>query len=151
MNSPNSNKPRYQISAETDKFDFSDQICLIRIFKRKSEHRHGILHIRIILGNKFQLKLKILIWTKFAQYSFSGQKQKKWKHHLWMLHIWISLGTKFQLKLTVLVFWTKFVQKGWVKNRKSKHHYWILQIRIILVGKFRLKPTILDFWIKFSQ
>ena len=37
------------------------------IKNRKSEHRHGILHIWIILGTKFQLKLTILsFWTKFT-------------------------------------------------------------------------------------
>ena len=37
------------------------------IKNRKSEHCHGILHIWIILGTKFQLKLTILsFWTKFT-------------------------------------------------------------------------------------
>ena len=35
---------------------------------RKSEHHHGILHIWISLGTKFQLKLIILsFWIKFTQ------------------------------------------------------------------------------------
>ena len=35
---------------------------------RKSKHHHGILHIWISLGTKFQLKLIILsFWTKFTQ------------------------------------------------------------------------------------
>ena len=35
---------------------------------RKSEYHHGILHIWICLGTKFQLKLIILsFWTKFTQ------------------------------------------------------------------------------------
>ena len=35
---------------------------------RKSEYHHGILHIWISLGTKFQLKLIILsFWTKFTQ------------------------------------------------------------------------------------
>ena len=35
---------------------------------KKSEHHHGILHIRISLGTKFQLKLIISsFWTKFTQ------------------------------------------------------------------------------------
>ena len=38
------------------------------------------MHIQISLGNKFQLKLTILIfWTKSAQKDISSQKQKKWK------------------------------------------------------------------------
>ena len=53
-------------------FDFLDQTCpkmyfLLKI-ERKSEHHHGILHIWISLGGKFQLKLIILsFWTKFTQ------------------------------------------------------------------------------------
>ena len=35
---------------------------------RKSEHHHGILHISISLGTKFQLKQIILsFWAKFTQ------------------------------------------------------------------------------------
>ena len=36
------------------------------------------MHIHISLGNKFQLKLTILIfWTKSAQKGISGRKQEK--------------------------------------------------------------------------
>ena len=45
---------------------------------RKSEHRYWILHIRISLGTKFQLKRTILIlWTKFAQ---KGLSLASWAH-----------------------------------------------------------------------
>ena len=41
---------------------------LFPVEKRKNEHHHGILHIWISLGTKFQLKLIILsFWTKFTQ------------------------------------------------------------------------------------
>ena len=52
-------------------FWFFGQDLLKKIFpikNRKSEHRHGILHIWISLGTKFQLKLIILSFqTKFTQ------------------------------------------------------------------------------------
>ena len=56
---------RYQISAEIDNFNFLGQICpknVFSVWNRKSEHHHWILHIRISLGTKFQLKLTILIF-----------------------------------------------------------------------------------------
>ena len=35
---------------------------------KKNEHHHGILHILISLGTKFQLKLIVLsFWTKFTE------------------------------------------------------------------------------------
>ena len=56
---------------QNDNFDFLDQIYPIKVFpakKRKSEHRHDILHIWISLSTKSQLKLKILsFWTEFIQ------------------------------------------------------------------------------------
>ena len=40
----------------------------VSCLKQKSENHHWILHIPINRGNKFQLKLTILIsWTKFGQ------------------------------------------------------------------------------------
>ena len=44
----------------------------------KSEHHHCILHIRISLGTKFQVKLTILIfWTKFEQKEYIQSKTEK--------------------------------------------------------------------------
>ena len=38
---------------------------------RKSEHHHGIMHIRITFETKFQIKLRILIFcNKFAHKGF---------------------------------------------------------------------------------
>ena len=58
-----------------------DQICPKRVFpikNRKSGHHHWILHVRISVGTKFQLKLTILIfWTKFCFQNFHS-KTKKW-------------------------------------------------------------------------
>ena len=41
---------------------------------RKSEHHDSILHIQIGLGTKIQLKLTILIFSKFFEKGISGQK-----------------------------------------------------------------------------
>ena len=48
---------------------------------RKSEHHHGILHIWISLGTKFQLKLIILsFWTKFTQKRYFKSKTEQAIH-----------------------------------------------------------------------
>ena len=73
----------YQISASTDNFDFLDQICQKRVFpikNKKTEHHHWILHVRISVGTKFQLKVTILMfWTELSQKGyFHSKKKKKW-------------------------------------------------------------------------
>ena len=96
---------RYQTSTWTDNFEFLDQICPKRIFlvkNTKGQHRHWIVHTRISLGTKFQLKLIILnFWTQKTVFLVENEK---FEHHRSILHIQISKGTKFQLKLTILVF-----------------------------------------------
>ena len=81
MNCAYSNSCWYQISVYADKFDFLDHICpkrLLPIKSRKCEHHQWILHIRISLGTKFQLKLIIMtFWTKFAQKGYF-RKRKNW-------------------------------------------------------------------------
>ena len=57
-------------------------LCLPkRVFpveNRKSEHHHWIVHIRISVGTKFQLKLiSLILWTKFAQKGFFRSKTEK--------------------------------------------------------------------------
>ena len=48
------------------------------VLNRKSEQRNWILHIRISIGAKFQLKLTILIFlTKFAQQDYFQSKTNK--------------------------------------------------------------------------
>ena len=74
------NQCRSKMSTQTDNFDVLDQISPRRVFlvgNRKSQHHHWILHIRIVLGTKFQLRLTILnFWTKFAKKDVSGLKRK---------------------------------------------------------------------------
>ena len=71
---------RFQSSASTNNFDFLDQIYPKKVFmfeNRKSEHHHWILHIRIVLGTKFQLRLTIFIfWANLPKKGVSGLKLK---------------------------------------------------------------------------
>ena len=67
----------------TDNFVVLDQICLkwgIPVGNKISEYHHWILHIRINVGSRFQLKITILIfWTKFAQkgyFHFQSKTEK---------------------------------------------------------------------------
>ena len=51
---------------------------VIPIKSRKIEHRHWILHIRIIPGTKFQNKTIVLIfWTRFTQKWYLRSKSEK--------------------------------------------------------------------------
>ena len=61
---------------------FHLKLTILKVFpveNRKGEYHHGILHIWINLGTKFQLKLIILsFWTKFTQKKgISSSKQNK--------------------------------------------------------------------------
>ena len=78
---------------------------------RKSE-QHWILHIQIILGTQFQLKLTILIfWTKFARKGYFSSKTEKL--NIESCNVRFKRATKSQLKVTILIFWTKFAQEGY--------------------------------------
>ena len=89
------------------------------IWNRKNEQCHWILHIRIILGTKFQFKLTILIFlTKFFQKGRFQSKTEKKERHRWVLHIRISLGTKFELKLIILIFWN-------FRSKTEKTHLYV--------------------------
>ena len=78
---------------------------------RKSE-QHWILHIQIILGTQFQLKLTILIfWTKFARKGYFRPKTEKL--NIESCNVRFKRATKSQLKVTILIFWTKFAQEGY--------------------------------------
>ena len=59
--------------------DFFEETCK-KVEKKKREHHHRILHIRNILGTKFQLKLTILsIWTRLTRKGYFKSKKKKIK------------------------------------------------------------------------
>ena len=90
-------------------------------WKRKSEHHHWILYVRISPGAKFQLKLTILIiWTKFTQKGYFRLKLEKMNITIELCIFEPSLGTKFQLKLAILIFWTKFTQKCYFRSKLEK-------------------------------
>ena len=101
-----------------------DKICLKGVFSvwnRKREDHHWILHTRLSLDTKFQLKQTVLIfWTKFSQKGYFLSKTEKIEYHHWVLHIRISLGTKFQLKQIVVNIGTKFSQKGYFLSKPEK-------------------------------
>ena len=87
----------------------------------KSEDHHWILYIWISVGTKFQLKLTYFEFLdQICPNTAFPVKKGKIEYHHWILHIWISQSTKFQLKLTILVFWTKFVQKGYLWPKRKK-------------------------------
>ena len=120
---------------------------------QKSEHGHWILHIKISLGIKFDLKLKILIFLDqiIPKKVFPAENERIEYRH-WIVRISISLSIKPHLKLKILIFWTKFAQKVYSRSKpESEHHHWILLIRISVGTKFQLKLIILTFWTKFTQ
>ena len=89
------------------------------------KNEHWILHIRVSLVTKFQLKLTILIFLDqiYLKNVFLVKNGKN-EHHHWFLNIQISLDTKFQLKLTtdslILTFWTNFSQNGYFRSKTEK-------------------------------
>ena len=87
---------------------------------RKSKH-HWILHIRISLGTRLQLKLAIFNFgPNLTKRVFVIKNRKKREYYHWILHIPYGLGTKFQPNLAMLIFCTKFSHKGyfWWKTEK---------------------------------
>ena len=100
LNSSYSNLSEYQISLQTNNFEFRDQIYprifwvehgkrqfqilgphwpkrVLLLVNGKSEYHHWNLHIQISLGNKFYFKQILSFVTKFAQKAYFGRKQKK--------------------------------------------------------------------------
>ena len=72
------------------------------VWNREREHHYWILHIRISLGTKFQLKLRTLIFgTKFAQKGYF--RLKKWSSPLNFAYSDYS-KYQFQLKLNFWIF-----------------------------------------------
>ena len=99
-------------------FIFTVLYRVLPVENSKGEFHHWILHSRISLGIKFQLKLTDF-WTKFATKVSIWSKTKKWASPL-NSHIRISLGTEFQLNLTSLIFWTKFAKKECFRPKTKK-------------------------------
>ena len=107
----------YQISTQSNNFEFLDQINWKSVFSiQKRKNHHQIVHIRIRLGSKFQLHQTILnFWNK----RYFQLKTEKNEHDHWILYIGKSLSTKFQLKLTILIFGATFPKMG-ISSLKRK-------------------------------
>ena len=100
------------------------------VWNRKSEQCYWILHIRVILGTKFQFKVTILtFFTKFVQIGHFQSKAEKKELHRWVLHIRISLGTKFQLKLIILNFWN-------FRPKTEKSHLYVRPWTLLTILSF---------------
>ena len=86
---------------------------------RKSEHHHGILHIWISLGTKFQLKLITLsFWTKFTQKRYFQSKTEQAVQWLQafafcVVNIKSAVVFKHYEDLKDLIIWT-FWKKNWL-------------------------------------
>ena len=75
--------------------------------KGKSEHHHWILHIRISLSTKLQVKLTILIfWTKCAQKGYFWSKTQNRTFacvHPWLLLIMLNFSARGLTETTVIL------------------------------------------------
>ena len=123
LNSAYSNQCTYQISVETDNFDFLDQIYLKRVYLVKIGKNWTTYEFCIFEISRYQTSASRI---KFASKAYSQSKKEKVNStHHWILHIQISLGTKIQLKLTILIFWTKFAQNWYFQSEsvKNEHHH----------------------------
>ena len=101
--------------------DFLDKISKKSSKTEKVKITTKFYIFKIVLGNKFQLKLTILnFWTKLTQKGYFLFKRVKNENHHQILHIGISKGSSFQLQQTVLIFWNKFSKQMLlpVRNRK---------------------------------
>ena len=125
--------------------------------KQKSEQHHWILHIRIWLATKFQLKVTILIfWTKFAKKGYFWSKTRKANSIFfhWIFFIGIRLATKISLKLTILIFWTKFsTQKGISDGKWEKMNtaFEFCKFELIYVSSFTLNWQYWQFRLKLPK
>ena len=117
------------------------------LVNKKSEHYHWIQHIRISLGTKFQLKLKIFILqTIFAQKGCFRSKTGKIEHHHCILRIRISLGIKFQLTLTVVIFFFFFfdqtcAKKGCFWSKVEKYHLCVRPWSLLTILNFSVRRS----------
>ena len=102
---------------------------------RKSEQRHWILHIRISLFTKFQLKLTILIfWTKFVQKGYFQSKTEKVNITIKFCIFKLVQVPNFSLHWQFWFFWTKFAQKGY-----PVEHGKIALVRVSMVVTYYIK------------
>ena len=109
---------------------------------RTSDLHHWILHIRISLGTKVQLSLRILsIWTKFAKKGYFQSKPVK-----------LSTTTEFRISTLQLKLKFQFLGPNLPKrciSRKIEHLHWTLIFELVKLTKFHSKKRILSFEIRF--
>ena len=87
----------------------------------KSEHDHRILHIRIILGTKLQLKLaNFIFWTKFSQNQYFRSKTEKVDITIEFCIFEVVLELNFRLNGQFWFFCTKFVLKGYFRLKTEE-------------------------------
>ena len=90
--------------------------------KKKNEQHHWILHIRITLSTKFQLKLRILIiWTKFTQKGWSRSKALKMNTTLELYIFELVFIWNFSLNLQFWLFGLIFPKR---RNPSQKRKKW---------------------------
>ena len=75
---------------------------------RNNEHHDQILHVRVSLSSKFQLKLNTGFLDQICPTRVIPVENKTSEQHHCILHIRVRLGAKFHFKLTILNFGTTF-------------------------------------------
>ena len=102
---------------------------------------HWILNIWISLANKFQLKLKILIFdTKFVQRGFFPSNTKKVNSAMEFCIFELVYVLNLSLNWYFLIFWTKFAKKTFFpfKTDKVKSAIDLCISQLVYVPNFNL-------------
>ena len=123
-------------------------------------NRHWALHIWIILGTKFQLKLTILIfWTKFLKKCISGMKQKnhsfasvysRYLYYIKLFRMGANRHNSILMSLLLLITET-IMNQTWENGKKlnfgldfgligpnfcAKIFLWVLLILVVIVPSY---------------
>ena len=129
-----------KISAQTDNFEFFDQIGPKSYFWSKTEKVNIIIELcifKLVLVPNFRLAWKFwYFWPNLPKKGFPGLKQKKWTSHIFYIILLIQIGLVRNLSSNwkSCFFGTNLPKKLFlVKIWKSEHHHWILHIQISLV------------------
>ena len=132
------------------------------IENRKSEHHHGILHIWISLGTKFQLKLTILIfltrngksvwWNFSSNWQFWFLDQLCPKRYFWsktekvsttyVLNMWWNFSSNWQFWFLDQLCPKRYFQSKTEKVSTNKFH---------ICGEISAQTDNFDFWTNFAQ
>ena len=138
-----------EISAWTDNSDVVEQICRKKELpvkdRKKNEHHHWTLHIRISVGTSLSWQFWFF-WSNLVKKGISRRKRKKWAPQLNSTYSNYSAN-----QILVSTDNLNFLDQISPKMRKCEDHHWILYIWNSLGTKFQLKLTILILWTKFAQ